>query len=265
MPKHDHDKKKHDHDKHKHDHEKHKHDHDKHKHDHDKHKHSSSSSSSSSSSASRASKPDVEKVDAAMGSATISTPVATTAASIPAAIKIESTPVATTTQPTSTAAVTESTSVKKEKVPIKTTRFWGGEDGTAFDDGIQKRILQISVSGGAVVDSITMVYHGGQKVKHGGKGGDEETLVLGGNEYINKVDVRANNSCVQQLTFYTNKGKQLGPVGGKGFGIGNMRKGEDHTFTAPSSKYMLKGIKGRKGRFIDAIAFYWGKVVVDED
>lgn len=252
MPKEDHDKEKHDHDKHKHDHDKHKHDHDKHKHYHDKHKHDHDKHKHDNCHDSEIepckTEPDVEEkveidsgrveqVQAAMGSAKISD------TSVSVGIK----------------------KTEKKKITIKTSRFLGGDSGTSFDDGIHKRILQISVSGGAVVDSITMLYHGGQKVTHGGKGGDEKTLLIGSDEYVNEVVVRANNRCVQQLTFKTNKGRKLGPVGGKGFAVGNFRKGEEYTLTAPSSEYMLKGIKGRKDKYLDAIALHWGKVVLEDD
>jgi len=230
MPKHDHDKHKHDHDKHKHDHGKHKHDHDKHK--HDKHHHDDSSASST--------EPPI--VDA-----TTVTPV----------------PVAAAVEQVQQAMASTNISPQK-KLPIKSSQLYGGEGGETFDDGFHKKIVEIGVNCGAIVDSVYLLYYGGQTVTHGGEGGDEQKLTLRGDEYIVEITVRYSK-VVQCLTFKTNLGRVLGPCGGKGGlllpgGLG----GQEKTISAPGKGYGLKGIKGRKGKYLDAIGFHWGGVSTED-
>merc|ERR1712129_166905 len=110
----------------------------KHKHDHDKHKHDDCQDSKIEPCKTEL---DVEQVQAAMGSAKISDN------SVSVGIK----------------------KTEKKKTTIKTSRFLGGDSGTSFDDGIHKRILQISVSGGAVVDSLLCYIMEGKKSHMEGK------------------------------------------------------------------------------------------------
>lgn len=245
MPKHDHDKHKHDHDKHKHDHHKHKHDHDKHK--HDKHHHDDSSASSASSGG----------VEPPIVDATTVTPIPVSAATgaTVAAVTGSSYQVEQVQQ-----AMASTNISPKKKLPIKSSQLYGGEGGEAFDDGFHKKVVEIGVNSGAIVDSVYLLYYGGQTVTHGGEGGDEQKLTLRGDEYIVEIIVRYSK-VVQCLTFKTNLGRVLGPCGGKGGlllpgGLG----GQEKTISAPGEGYGLKGIKGRKGKYLDAIGFHWGGV-----
>lgn len=230
MPKHDHDKHKHDHDKHKHDHDKHKHDHDKHKHDHDHE--------------------DATPEEPPIVEATKVTAVAAAVA-------------APDVQQVQQAMASTNISPQKKKLPIKSSQMYGGEGGESFDDGFHKKIIEIGVHSGAIVDSISLLYFGGQSVLHGGGGGGEQKLTLRGDEYVVEINVRFSK-VVQCLTFKTNLGRVLGPCGGKGGLLlpGGMG-GKEKTISAPGEGYGLKGIKGRKGKYLDAIGFHWGSVSTD--
>lgn len=238
MPKHDHDKHKHDHDKHKHDHDKHKHDHDKHKHDHDKHDDHEDVT------------PEPPIVDA-----TTVTPVPAAVAA-PVVQQVQQAMASTYISPTKETPQTK-------KLPIKSSQLCGGEGGESFDDGFHKKIIEIGVNSGAIVDSISLLYFGGQSVLLGGEGGDEMKLTLRGDEYVVEINVRYSK-VVQCLTFKTNLGRVLGPCGGKGGLLlpGGMG-GKEKTISAPGEGYGLKGIKGRKGKYLDAIGFHWGGVSTD--
>jgi len=268
MPKHDHDKHKHDHDKHKHDHdhEKHKHDHDKHKHDHD-HEASEEPPIVDDTSEEPPIVDDTSE-EPPIVDARVVTPVAVpvAAAAAVAAAVAYSKPVEEVQEAmASTNISSPSSSPKKKKLPIKSSQMYGGEGGESFDDGFHKRIIEVGVSSGAIVDNVTFLYHGGQSVTHGGRGGGEKKLTLREDEYIVEINVRASK-IVKCLTFTTNLGRTLGPCGGKGGlllpgGIG----GKETTVSAPGEGYGLKGIKGRKGKYLDAIGFHWGTVSTSSD
>ena len=105
-----------------------------------------------------------------------------------------------------------------------------------------------------MVDGITVKYKNGEQGPHGGTGGGPNTFSLEDKEFITEVDVR-EGGVIQSLTFRTNKGKEYGPFGGKG-GIFN-KEGVMVTAKAPTG-YRLIGIKGRAGKYLDAIGFRWG-------
>jgi len=76
------------------------------------------------------------------------------------------------------------------------------------------------------------------------------------------VTVRSN-IFVQSLAFTTNKGRTLGPIGGKGWnklvGKSKDEEGKEIKVAAPIH-YQLCGMSGRVGLWIDSIAFRWGPV-----
>ena len=144
----------------------------------------------------------------------------------------------------------------KPKVKFGCTTMFGGEGGGEFDDRMHPRIKAITLRGGKVIDGITILYSDGEKT-HGGDGGGGHTIMLKDGEYVNYVKVKAGDKLVQHLTFKTNKGQELS-AGGSG-GLLLDKEGEDFECRAPPNNQMC-GIKGRSGKFIDAIAIHWGPI-----
>lgn len=133
---------------------------------------------------------------------------------------------------------------------------FGGGGGGEFDDRNHRKVKKITVNAGAIVDSITMTYERGDADKHGGGGGGEQVFELANGEFVNAVTVKASN-VVMCLTFHTNKGRDLGPVGGNGRLMD--KKGQETKVEAPSG-LGLCGIKGKAGKALDSIQFRWGTV-----
>lgn len=212
----------------------HKHDHHHPPHHHDKHKHGKDDDEGDATPAS-IDVPSSAKVDSTVAAVT---------GGVAAATLAEPQPLMATYSP-----------VKKKKLP-KSTHIFGGEGGEPFNDGTNGKILSVTVRAGKLVDGISILYKGGATKSHGGDGGDEHTLELRGDEYINEVDIRVGKE-IQCLTFKTNLGRTLGPAGGSGLGLFGKGKGEDQTITAPNG-YMLIGIQGRAGKWLDAVGLHWG-------
>mmetsp|Transcript_50618 Transcript_50618/g.75026 ORF Transcript_50618/g.75026 Transcript_50618/m.75026 type:complete len:170 (+) Transcript_50618:138-647(+) len=147
---------------------------------------------------------------------------------------------------------------------LKSTERFGGDGGEKFDHGhnCQKPIIAISVTAGQVVDCIGITYLRDPIVQyHGGRGGNEEFISLSKGEYITEINVRHNTAIVQRLTFKTNKGRQLGPCGGEGLWLrfGGNKSGMETAVLAPKG-YMLSGIKGSSGVYLDSIGFHWSPI-----
>lgn len=143
---------------------------------------------------------------------------------------------------------------KKKKNNFRVTRLFGGSGGAAFDHGNHRRIYSITVYANRKnVDGIVVQYENKVSLKNGG-GNSGDTMELDDGEYINKIEVRADDE-VQCLTFHTNKGKKLGPCGGKG---GLLNKGGDEFVLRAPKNMKLCGMKGQAGARLDAIAFRWG-------
>lgn len=148
-----------------------------------------------------------------------------------------------------------------DKTTIEAIQCYGGWGGELFDDGCHERISKINVRSGQVVDSIKIAYDDHETITttaHGGKGGEDYELTLRGDEYVIQVMVRASKKIVQSLTFRTNLGRILGPCGAKG-GVFTMGwGGKERQIDCPFEGFGLIGIRGRKGKFLDAIGFHWG-------
>ena len=149
----------------------------------------------------------------------------------------------------------------KTKQKIVVSKSFGGTGGDAFDHMNNRKISQITVwADSHVVNAIAVKYVGNAKMAGNNKSGDEQSLTLEKGEYIDSVTVRANQF-VQCITFKTNKGKTLGPCGGKGWKmIGKDHEGKEETLHAPKGGYMLCGIMGGAGNYLDRIAFRWGPI-----
>jgi len=151
---------------------------------------------------------------------------------------------------------------KKKKKMFKMSKTYGGGGGEKFDHGNNRSITKITVhADGHVVHGLEVGY-GNCTKKAGGTGGKAHTLTLERGEVITTVTVRSNKY-VQSLGFKTNKGNELGPVGGKGWSKidirGNDTEGDEVKVHAPV-KYQLCGLTGRNGKYIDEICFRWGPV-----
>lgn len=149
-----------------------------------------------------------------------------------------------------------------QKKQFKLSKSYGGGGGEKFDHGNNRHISKITIhADGHVVHGLEIGYTNTTK-KAGGCGGKAHTFTLERGEVITSVTVRSNKY-VQSLGFKTNKGNELGPVGGKGWSKidlrGNDTEGEEVKVHAPI-KYQLCGLTGRNGKYIDEIAFRWGPV-----
>ena len=151
--------------------------------------------------------------------------------------------------------------------PIQTSldlssKLYGGQGGKSFDHGHSHGgIGSLSINYGALVDGIIVIYKDQVTRSFGGHGGSRENIHLRPNEHISSIRVRYSRTIVQCLTFYTNHGRQLGPCGGKGsiFLICDRGARKEELVKAPPG-FILKGLKGRAGDFLDAIGFNWGLV-----
>ena len=116
------------------------------------------------------------------------------------------------------------------------TTSYGGTGGTAFDRSI---VEEIGLDSGGYVDPLRI-----NNVAHGGSGGqDRGSLVLGTNEYISNVYVRAGGY-VDHLKFTTNLNRTLegGGDGGNPTTLNNIR---------------VLTIAGRAGGYLDHIEFMY--------
>jgi len=145
----------------------------------------------------------------------------------------------------------------KPALALASTFIYGGNGGKEFDHGNHSRIVEVIVRSDATVDGITVKYSNGDIISNGGDGVKAKCILLSEGEYINQVEVSVTK-VVHSLTFFTNKGRQLGPCGGKRiFWLG---KKEKVTTVIPPNGYALVGITGRAWKHLDAIGFHWGPV-----
>lgn len=143
---------------------------------------------------------------------------------------------------------------------------YGGKGGGLFDDLTNnasgtKRITEIHVFAGAVVDGIGARYSDGTTSFYGGQGGGKQTLALTAGEYITEVVVR-HGKLVQALTFMTNRNRTFGPWGGTGgFTLGLTAS--TTTLRAPDRHYALAAIHGRSGKYLDAFGAHWAPIAAE--
>jgi hypothetical protein len=145
--------------------------------------------------------------------------------------------------------------------PFMVSPAYGGDGGVEFDHMNQRQVQEMFVySDRHVIHGIKVVYQGHTKLA-GKAEGSETHFVLTAGEYIVGAKIRAGK-LLQALSFSTNKGNTLGPVGGKGWLIGGKDKqGQDFESNPPPGGYQLCGIKGKSSDdAIDSIMFRWGPV-----
>lgn len=145
--------------------------------------------------------------------------------------------------------------------PILKSKKFGGDGGTEFNHGTHKAIAKITVKCDRhAIHQINVVYIGGKLLKSGKDDGDATEFKFMGGEYVTGIKVR-HNKLIQSLTFITNTGEIMGPVGGKGWKLGTNllgkdKEGDEEEINAPSG-YKLGGLSGSAGDYIDSVVFHW--------
>ena len=141
----------------------------------------------------------------------------------------------------------------RKKRKFTQSRYFGGEGGVEFNHGNNRHIDEITVYADDDVVSGVSVTYPNKTTKDGKCDANGKTLKLRTNEYITSVKMKLkringkrNVTCI---TFFSNRGTQLGPCGSE--------EGEDFELSAPNGM-VLCGIMGRAGNRLDAIAFRWG-------
>ena len=133
---------------------------------------------------------------------------------------------------------------------LKSASF-GGSGGAAFDD-IDIGIAGMTIRSGNQVDSIQVTYRfsDGSKFdgpKHGGTGGSLNSFTLADDEMLIKMEGKTNGVLVDQVTFYSNKGKTYGPYG---------RTGET-SFCVEGREIIA--VFGRAGNLLDNLGVHYKK------
>ncbi|KAG6530541.1 horcolin-like [Zingiber officinale] len=132
---------------------------------------------------------------------------------------------------------------------------WGGSGEQRFDiGGSAFQITRVRLHAGIVVDSLEVSYVDDRnKVatsRAGGSGGKFHEFELRAGEYINSMvgSVREYNgeTCITQLEFRTNLGKQHGPFGAAG----------SNRFTVPVKDGRIVGFFGRYTKYVNKIGVY---------
>lgn len=145
----------------------------------------------------------------------------------------------------------EDTRIVAEQAPVTTSyrrsEQEGGTGGDPFADDLTEvcRLVTVRIRSGSRIDAITAVWRmadGSTRPgrQHGGSGGTEQQFSLDADEYINRIEGRSGAE-VDQLTFFTSKGRRYGPYGGNG--------GLPFEITGGP----VNGFFGRSGSRVDAI------------
>ena len=149
---------------------------------------------------------------------------------------------------------------KKKKKPVfKMSKTFGGDGGQPFNLGRHKRISKIVVHADRhCVHGLEITTGNGEEKKMGTADGDKHEFTLNNHEFIVGATIRANK-LIQCLAFKTNKGRELGPAGGKGWLIGRDSCGDEEEVKAPF-KLQLCGFSGKGGKNLDQLTLHWGPV-----
>jgi len=149
----------------------------------------------------------------------------------------------------------------QKRKPIKMSKKFGGADlGDEFKSGNVRHLDKVVVYADSHVVKGIEVTSAASKKLVGHSYGKAHEFELERSEFITFAKVRASRKSVQSLEFRTNKGRTLGPCGGKGYLIGKDRKGTEYKVAAPF-KYQLCGFQGSADdSHITSIGFSWGPV-----
>jgi hypothetical protein len=129
----------------------------------------------------------------------------------------------------------------------------GGAGGIPFDDrGATGTIRSIRLRAGNGIDAIQVNYGGTWgPIRGNPSGGQPYSFDLAADEHIVTVRGRSGQF-IDQLIFFTNKGRVFGPYGGAG--------GTPFSESAPTGQ-KLGAIYGRSGSAIDSLFFAWNPIV----
>jgi hypothetical protein len=128
----------------------------------------------------------------------------------------------------------------------------GGAGGSPFDDrGATGTIRSIRLRAGNRIDAIQVNYGGIWGPLRGNPSGSQPySFDLDADEYIIAVRGRSGQF-IDQLIFYTNKGRVFGPYGGTG----------GTPFSESANGQKLNAIYGRSGSAIDSLFFAWNPIL----
>ncbi|KAL3528657.1 hypothetical protein ACH5RR_007979 [Cinchona calisaya] len=134
---------------------------------------------------------------------------------------------------------------------------WGGNGGTAWDDGSYNGVREIKLVYHLCIDSMRVVYDKNGKPftaeKHGGAGGNitseiklqfPEEFLASVSGYISPV-IYGGSPVIRSLTFKSNK-RTFGPFGVE----------EGTPFSLPIEGGQIVGFKGRSGWHLDSLGFH---------
>ncbi|KAG9459248.1 hypothetical protein H6P81_003756 [Aristolochia fimbriata] len=134
---------------------------------------------------------------------------------------------------------------------------WGGNGGTAFDDGDYTGIRQITLTRNAGINSIKVVYDKSgialSGSKHGGAGGIKTDKIVFDYPYEILTHITGyygttllmGPTAVKSLTFHTTK-RKYGPYGEE----------QGIFFSSSKCEGMVVGFHGRKGWYVDSIGVH---------
>ena len=128
--------------------------------------------------------------------------------------------------------------------------MFGGTGGTKFDDML--KIVGMNIRHGNQIDSIQVIYKIGDGAPfngpyHGGNSGSIASFILDEDDVLTKMEGSTNGEVLDQVTFYTSKGKVYGPFGTPA----------KETFSFEASE--IVAVFGGEGTYnlIDGIGFYY--------
>ena len=149
---------------------------------------------------------------------------------------------------------------------VVSSEIYGGDGGGPFSDLVaakNRRITEIAIQSGAIIDGIGASFSDGTTTFYGGDGGGLHRLVLKSGECITEVTVVCGK-LVTGLTFTTNTGRTLSRGGAGSILLGGLNSSVV-TLKAPGRFYALVGLSGRFGKYLDAIQVHWGPILAGSD
>ncbi|KAI9915915.1 hypothetical protein PsorP6_008286 [Peronosclerospora sorghi] len=150
--------------------------------------------------------------------------------------------------------------VKPKKRPIQLSDSFGGPHGNHFSDQMAVTsgmvIASVTIRSGSRVDALTLVVKAPKEMefRHGGWGGDDNTLILEPGEYITTIEAHSTqkngHTRIGHVSFTTNKGRNV---------AGGDQTDSRMVMTAPEG-YQLAGFFGRSGSEVDLLGAVWASI-----
>ncbi|GMF51714.1 unnamed protein product [Phytophthora fragariaefolia] len=143
---------------------------------------------------------------------------------------------------------------------VQLSKTYGGPHGTAFSDqnsvAAGQTVSSLTLRSGDRVDGLTLVIAKPTPLTctRGGSGGNDQTLVLGADEYITSMEVhwgeKSGHTRVFYLKFLTSAGNSLS---------GGSTTDSSATVSAPVG-YQLSGFYGQDGDEVDSLVAIWARI-----